>query len=191
MTRVHLIPATPTPWDAEGRLGGNLMLPLTVEGEAALRESIKALSPAPTALYTCTANQACEQAAEIIAAQFELKVRHSDYLEPVPMGLWQGLTRDELRFRFPTVFGQWEENPLSVNPPQGESIADAAGRFREGLRKILRRNRGETIALVLRPFSLQITAGLLRNEDLPTIATHLHTTRTIESVDVADDELLD
>jgi broad specificity phosphatase PhoE len=187
MTRVLLIPAAPTPWDAEGRLGGNPMLPLTAEGEAALRESVKTLPHPPTSVYTFTANQACEQAANIVAEQFDLKVKHSDHLEPVSMGLWQGLTRDELRFRFPSVFPQWEDNPLSVNPPQGESIADAAARFRQGLRKILKRNRGEVVALVLRPLSLQVVAGLLRREDLQTVVTHLHESAGTENIDVPDD----
>lgn len=163
-------------------------MPLTGEGEAALRDAARGLSPAPEVVYAFTGNQACEQAAGIVAAQFDLKVRHSDYLEPVSMGLWQGLTRDELRFRFPTVFPEWEENPLGVNPPEGESVADAAGRFREGVRKIVKRNRGEVVAVVLRPLSLQIVAGILRGEDLGAITSHLHEdVRGIEVVEVSDE----
>ncbi|MDB5321642.1 MAG: Phosphoglycerate mutase family, partial [Phycisphaerales bacterium] len=174
------------PWDAEGRLGGNAMLPLTTDGEIALRESLKSLPYPIDAVYTFLPNQACQQAAKLVAQHFNLRVRDADLLEPISMGLWQGLTRDELRFRFPTVFAQWEENPLSVNPPQGESLEAAADRFRQALRKILRRNRAPTIALVLRPLSLQVIAGLLRNEDLQTITTHLHDTHGMETIEIAD-----
>src|SRR4051812_11312320 len=132
MTRVLLIPAAPTPWDAEARLGGNAMLPLTTDGEIAIREALEALPFAVDAVYTFLKNQACEQAAKLVAQHFKLRIRNSDHLEPVSMGLWQGLTRDELRFRYPTVFPQWEENPLSVNPPEGESLEAADGRFRQG-----------------------------------------------------------
>src|SRR5712671_453881 len=135
MTRVLLIPAAPTPWDAEGRLGGNPMLPLSTDGEIALRKTLASISEPVSAIYAFTKNLACEQAAKLVAQQFKLRVRNSDQLEPISMGLWQGLTRDELRFRFPTVFPQWEENPLSVNPPEGESLEAAANRFREGVRK--------------------------------------------------------
>jgi broad specificity phosphatase PhoE len=186
MPHVLLINAGPTPWDAEGRLGGNHVLPLTADGEIALTKAIRSLAEPVTAVYTCRKNEACEQAARIVARQFNLKVRDNDLLEPISLGLWQGLTPEELRFRFPTVFPQWEENPLSVNPPEGEALADAADRMRRALRKIFRRNRDETVAVVTRPHSLQILLGLLRGEDLAGIATHLHDAASMERIDVAN-----
>ncbi len=190
-TRVLLIQAAPTPWDAEGRMGGNPMLPLTTDGEIALQKLLQTITQPVAALYTYTQNQACEQAAKLVARHFNLRLRASESLEPISMGLWQGLTREQLRFRFPTVFPQWEENPLSVNAPQGESLAAATERFRAGLGKILRRNRGGdgAIALVLRPMSLQVSAGLLRGEDLQTIVAHLHERTPVASIDVPDDVL--
>jgi len=187
MTRVLLISAAPTPWDAEGRLGGNPMLPLSTDGEIALRTRLASVADPVGAIYTYTNNQACEQAAKLVAHHFKLRIRNSDFLEPISMGLWQGLTRDELRFRYPTVFPQWEENPLSVNPPEGESLEGAADRFRTGVQKILKRNRGGAAALVLRPFSLQIVAGILRGEELQAIIAHLQETPGMATIDVADD----
>jgi broad specificity phosphatase PhoE len=184
MTRVILIPAAPTPWDVEQRLGGNPMLPLSTDGEIALRKQLQDMTQEVDAIYTFIGNLACEQAAKLVAQRFKIRVRNSDLLEPVSMGLWQGLTRDELRFRFPTVFQQWEENPLSVNPPEGESLESAAERLKEGVAKILKRNRGTTVALVLRPISLQIVAGQLRGADLPTIISHLHQTSGMETIEV-------
>jgi broad specificity phosphatase PhoE len=187
MTPVLLIPAAPTPWDTEDRLGGNPMLPLTTDGEIALRKTLEAATDPVTAIYTCESNQACDQAAKLAARRFGVRVYHSDPLEPVSMGLWQGLTRDELRRRFPTVFPEWEDNPLNVNPPEGEALIDAAARYPHGLRKILRKNRGHAIALVLRPLSLQISAGLLRGQDLPTLVRHLHEIPSLVRIDVPDD----
>lgn len=187
MTTVLLIPAAPTPWDVEKRLGGTSSLPLTADGEAALIERLKALTEPVSAVYSFARHQACAQAARLVAQRFALRVRNVDQFEPVSFGLWRGLTRDEVRFRFPSVFPQWEENPLSVNPPEGESIEGAVERFREGVKKVLRRNRGETIALVLRPVSLQIAAGILRGEDLATLAGHLHDGHGIETIGVGDE----
>jgi broad specificity phosphatase PhoE len=191
MTRVLLIQAGPTPWEAEGRMGGNPMLPLTTEGEIELQKTLRTMTePAIAALYTYSKNQACEQAAKLVARHFNVRVRDSEALEPISMGLWQGLTREELRFRFPTIFAQWEENPLGVNPPQGESLEAASERLRAGLSKLLRRHRGArdgAVALVLRPMTLQVVAGLLRGEDLQTIAGHLHERTPVASIDVPDD----
>jgi broad specificity phosphatase PhoE len=190
MTHVLLINAGPTPWDAEGRLGGNHSLPLTVDGEIAITKMLKAIQAPVTAVHTCRANEACEQAARIVAREFNLKIRDNELLEPISLGLWQGLTPAELRYRFPSVFAQWEENPLSVNPPEGESLADAADRMRGALGKIFRRNRDEDeVAIVTRPHSLQILLGLLRGEPLPAIAAHLHDATPVERIEPSVDVL--
>lgn len=89
-TRVLLIQAVPTPWDAEGRMGGNPMLPLATDGEVALRRTLQTLTQPVAALFTYTQNQACEQAAKLVARHLNLRVRDDESLEPVSMGLWQG-----------------------------------------------------------------------------------------------------
>ena len=123
----------------------------------------------------------------LVARHFNCRLRDEPLLEPVSMGLWQGLTRDEVRRRFPSVVAQWDDDPLSLQPPEGESIPAAAGRFDRALRKILRRRKGETAALVLRPISFQIMRGLLRNQPLAQVATHLHDPLKIETIEVSDD----
>jgi broad specificity phosphatase PhoE len=189
MTHVLLINAGPTPWDAERRLGGNHSLPLSVDGEIAITKMLKSLQSPVAAVHTCRANEACEQAAKVVARQFNLKIRDNELLEPIALGLWQGLTPAELRFRFPSVFPQWEENPLSVNPPEGESLVHAVERMRGALRKIFRRNRDEEAGIVTRPHSLQILLGLLRGEDLPAIAAHLHDATSVERIEPSVDVL--
>ena len=142
-----------------------------------------------TSVYRFRKNEACEQAAKIIAARFNLRPRDSVALDEVNLGLWQGLTRSELRFRFPTVFPEWEESPLTVNPPDGELLADAIQRLGSGLKRILRSNRGGSIVLALRPLAMQIILGLLRQEDAQTIAGHLHNVAPVETIEIADNEL--
>src|SRR5947207_1271235 len=139
VTRVLLISASPTPWDVEGRMSGNAMLPLTADGEIALNKLLDGIKEPLTALYAFRRNEVCEQTARLVARRFGLRVRDNDLLGPISLGLWQGLTHEELRFRFPSIFPQWEQNPLSVNPPEGEAIADAVERFRPALKKIVRR----------------------------------------------------
>ncbi len=195
MTRYLLIPAAPTPWDLEDRIGGTHSLPLETDGEIAIREALKALPHTVTALYTYRGNEACEQAARLVSQRFDVRVRDVPLLEPVSLGLWQGLTRGELRFRYPTVFPQWEEDPLSVNPPEGEPVAHAIDRFRQALAKIHRRRRGTgqsdnaAVALVLRPLSLQIAAGLLRGEPPAALAAHLHDPPRTETIEAQDHAL--
>jgi broad specificity phosphatase PhoE len=184
MTRVHLIYAGPTPWDLEDRLVGGHSLPLTTDAESAIGDIASALREAPTSVYRSAADEAADRAARIIAERFSLRPRDCVDLSEVGLGLWEGLNRDELRFRFPSIFPQWEDHPLSVLPPEGEPLEDAIKRLSGAAKKIFRRNRGAATVLVLRPMSLQIVAGALRGESNEIICGHLHAPAALETIEL-------
>ena len=184
MTRVLLIHAGPTPWDLENRLTGAQSLPLTDDAVAAVRSLIDAIATPPTALYLSKANEACLQAGTLVAARFDLRIHDSEALDEMRLGLWEGLTRNEVRRRFPTVIPQWQEDPLSVLPPEGESLGAVIERVDPALKKILKRNREGIIALVLRPLVMQVVRGLLHREPPETIATHLNNEDVMETIEV-------
>src|SRR5688572_8966169 len=114
MTRVLLIQAGPTPWDIEGRLGGRHSLPLQTDAVAWVQQAIEQFSDPPIAVYRAKCNGACDETAKLVATKFNLRPRDHPDLNEIDIGLWQGLTRSELRTRFPTAFVQWERNPVSV-----------------------------------------------------------------------------
>jgi broad specificity phosphatase PhoE len=120
----------------------------------------------------------------MVGKRFGLRLRDRPELAELNMGLWEGLPRDELRRRFATVFPQWEEQPLSVTPPEGESLQETIERAKPALRKILRRNRDGTVAIVLRPFIMQIISGLLHDEEAAAIAGHLHNIDVMETIEL-------
>ena len=184
MTRVLLIHAGPTPWDVENRLAGAHSLPLTADAVAAARSLVDAIATPVTAVNLDRGNEACLQVGEMIGAKFSLRMRDRDEFREMRLGLWEGLTREELRRRFPTAFPQWEEHPHTVTPPEGESIEQAIARVEPALTKTLRRNRGGTVALVLRPMVMQIVRGLLKKEPPQTIASHLQNVDVMETMEV-------
>lgn len=184
MTRVLLIHAGPTPWDVENRLTGAQSLPLIPDAVAAVTSLIDAIATPPTAIYLHKANEACLQTAKLLAARFHLRLRDNDALGEMRLGLWEGLTRDEVRRRFPTVIPQWQEDPMSVRPPEGESLGEVIDRVQPALEKILRRNREGVIALVLRPLMMQITHGLLRHEPPHAIARHLNAVDVMQTIEI-------
>jgi probable phosphoglycerate mutase len=189
MTRILLIAATPTPWDLEDRVVGNHSLPLTPEGHQAISELIGELVPLVSAVYRCKTNEACDETAKLIAGKYKLRPGHNADLDEIDLGLWQGLQRQEVKFRFPRVVEQWQKQPLTVEPPEGETIPEAADRLKNAVQAIIRRNRGNTIALPLRPIAMQLVAGFLRHEPLETTIQHLHTHSPMETMDLADDQL--
>jgi broad specificity phosphatase PhoE len=186
MTRVLLIHAGPTPWDAENRVTGAHSLPLTAEAAANIRTLVNAMTDSVTAIYACRANEACQAVAKILGEKFQLRPRDRPELDEMRLGLWEGLTRGELEHRFPSVFPAWEQQPLSVVPPDGESLPQAAERIGPALHKLLKRNRAGTVALALRPLALQIVAGLLREQTPEAIADHLHAAAAMATIDISE-----
>src|SRR2546423_13748648 len=162
MWKFILIHAGPTPWDEEDRITGRHPLPLTDEARAAITSLANALTDQVTAVYRAKSNEACDEAARIIAKRFALRPRDNRELDGWNLGLWQGLRREDARRRFPKVVRQWEESPGNIVPPEGESLADALARLRGALRSIILKNRQGVVALALRPHAMQMAAGLLR-----------------------------
>jgi probable phosphoglycerate mutase len=189
MTRVLLINATPTPWEADDRIVGDQSLPLANGAREQLHNTIDSIPPAPAvaAVYRAKSIECCDEAAKLIADKCGLRPRDNDDLRPPNLGLWQGLTRGEVRARFPKVFAQWERSPLSVNPPEGEATLAAANRLRAALGAVLRRNRDRPVALVLRPMAFGMICRMLRGQPLEgASAAALHETRPMETIDLDD-----
>ncbi|MBC8106540.1 MAG: histidine phosphatase family protein [Anaerolineae bacterium] len=189
MTRVLLIQAGPTPWDIEGRLGGRHSLPLQPEARVWIQNTIDQLPHPPVVVYRAKRNEACDETAKLIATKFNLRPRDHADLDEIDVGLWQGLTRNELRSRFPKAFVQWERHPAAVNPPDGEPLTDAFHRLAGALRSIGWRNRETTIAIALRPMSMRVAAGILIGESLDQIAEHLHEAAPLETIELDADAL--
>ena len=189
MTRVLLIQAGPTPWDTEGRLGGRHSLPLEPEARAWIQQTIDQIAEQPAAVYRAKRNEACDETARLIAGKLNLRPRDNDDLDEIDVGLWRGLTRNELRQRFRTAFVQWEKRADAVTPPDGESFADATERVTRALSRILHRNRDATIAIVMRPMSMRLASGILVGETPDHIAAHLHQAPPLETIELDADAL--
>jgi broad specificity phosphatase PhoE len=184
VTRAVLIQAGPTPWDGEGRIVGAASLPLTAEAKDAIRHLLENLPFAIEGVYHPADNEACHDLAQIIAHKFNLRARDNVNLEEFHLGLWEGLPAEVVRSRFPTVFPQWEDHPLKVTPPDGESLEAGIARIKGALARILRRNRGSTVAFALRPMAQQIASGILHGQNAGEIAKRLHQTRAIETIEL-------
>lgn len=183
-TRAVLIEAGPTPWDLEQRLAGSSSLPLTAEALDAIRHLVDTLGFHIDSVYRSAANEAATQTAQIIGKKFGIRPRDNQDLEEVNLGLWEGLLPDDLRQRFPTVYPKWEEQPLQVTPPDGEPLSGAIERIRGAVNRVLRRNRGYSFALALRPMAFQIATGVLRGETPPAIAERLHRRQAMETIEI-------
>lgn len=149
-----LIRTGTTDFDSPARIMGRLDIPLNSAGREQVRGAIAALMDVTTRdgqlideVYSCPA-QAAEETARMVSEAFEAKVRCLQLLENLDHGLWQGQLVEEIRRRQPRVFRRWLADPESICPPEGETPAEARGRVERAVRRIRRRSRGQTVAIV-------------------------------------------
>lgn len=150
MVRVILVRPGATDYDLQGRIQGNLDIPLCAEGRAAVAQCAEALRKhLPKCVYAPESEPA-QQTAELLAGALGCRSRKIDRLENLNLGLWQGMLVADVRLKQPRVYRQWQEQPETVCPPEGEMLDQADDRLRSALVKVVRRHKDhDTIAVVL------------------------------------------
>ena len=153
-----VIRAGATDYDLQERIRGTLDMPLSMEGvAAATRAGERLAADPPTAIYA-SADETAEETARIIGSACGIKPKHLLNLGNVDMGLWQGRLVEEIRDTQPRLNRQWQDNPWSVAPPEGELLEDACERVEAAIEKIFKRHPGGTVAMVVpRPLDAIVT----------------------------------
>jgi len=148
--KVLLVSPGQTDWADQHRLKGNLDIPLNADGVESIQKlAAKLLATTVTAIY-CPTTLDGKQTAHIIGRITKAKVHARKALNDVDEGLWQGLTREELKRRHPQVYARWMNSPDSVRPPRGEDLTMVMGRVRT-LAAELKRKRAEQTVLCVVP----------------------------------------
>lgn len=153
MSKLILIRAGQTDWQVQGRLVGDTDLKLNEAGrhEASERAAV-AKSMMPTMLY-CGEDSPAMETAGIVGKALNLKVRKQKAFREMDLGHWEGLTTEQFRDRFPKIYRQWHNDPLAVEPPNGESITTVMERITNRLTRLMKKSDDQTVVLVLGGFA--------------------------------------
>jgi broad specificity phosphatase PhoE len=156
-----LIRCAQTEWDAAGRLQGSADLPLSERGRAwsggmgqRLASDDDALPKPDLVLHA--PDEASTETAQLIASPSKARVKGIPELTPMSLGLWEGLRREELNERHPKNFGQWQSDPASINPPEGDSLASTQTRLLSAIARTAEKHPKKRVAVVLRPIEFEI-----------------------------------
>jgi broad specificity phosphatase PhoE len=178
MAQVLLIRPGATLYDEQNRVQGILDIPLSEQGRAevaSLAESIaasKELSSLIALYYGPGENVA--RTAEILGKALGLRPRRIDELRNLDQGLWQGLQIEEIKRRNTKLFRQWIEDPRTICPPQGETIASALDRIKSALKPLLRRHHnGELFGVVVGEPMARLVSCFLRRAPRPQLDEQL------------------
>ncbi len=141
MTEVAVIRPGCTDYDAQSRIAGRLDLPLNAMGEAQNADLVEALRGLHLSYLLHGAGGNVAATAERIGERLDLTVKTTDALCNLDQGLWEGLTVEDVRRRYPKLARKWHDEPESVCPPDGESVGEALDRVRRALAKPLKKGR--------------------------------------------------
>ena len=96
----------------------------------------------------CSGLSRALKSAEIIAKPFGLKPNIVDDLKERSFGVWEGMTFDEIKEKWPDAFNAWAENPVKFSPIEGENTLDIKKRTMKAFNEIISNHKDEEIAIV-------------------------------------------
>lgn len=165
MMRIVLIRPGATQYDQQGRIQGVLNVPLSEEGTTEVARACGELAGLGIARVYASDCDRAVQTASAIAAALGVKMKTLDNMQNLDHGLWQGLLFQEVKRKQPKVYRQWQEQPESMRPPDGETLTEASRRVEAALSRILKKHKEGTVGLVVpEPLASLVRAHLDHTE---------------------------
>lgn len=149
MTKVHLIRHGETVDSDSRRYKGHIDVPLSENGIEQVKRAALYLRENTefNAIYCSNLSRALNTA-EIIAGPFGLKPVIHNGLKERGFGVWEGMSFDEIKEKWPDAFASWAENPVKFSPMGGESTLDVRARAMKAFNELVSKHSGDSIAIV-------------------------------------------
>lgn len=164
--KIVLIPSAGSEWCQQGRLLGRVELPPRADRESICAGWVERLRQQGVSRILHSSDELATWTARFLAQRLGVTARAADELAEVDLGLWAGLTEEQLATRYESAHRQLLEAPLTVSPPQGESLRDASARLESCIRKRIKRNGSATLAFVLRPIAFELARAALERDEV-------------------------
>ena len=142
MLKIAIIRPGSTDYDHQERIQGTLDIPLNEQGLAEAAQAAEELRESGLEIVYAPPSEPAYHTAQTVAKALDIKLRKLDRLQNLNLGLWQGMLINDVRRKQPKVYRQWQEQPETVCPPEGEMLADADQRVRTGHDEIAKTTQG-------------------------------------------------
>lgn len=184
MSTVILVRPGCTDFDERKRIQGALDLPLNQRGQTQLTRLLDALRSLPLEQILTGPSEPARSTAAQLAETLDVPLRESRELRNMDFGLWQGLSLDDMRRRFPGALRLLEESPGSVHPPEGEAVQAVLERLQAALKKPLRKY--DTFVIVASEPLAALLRAVLRDAPLEDLSRPLFERDEQSPVEVLD-----
>lgn len=134
-----------TAWNAEGRVQGQLDIPLNDFGRAQARATANALASQDFSAIYCSDLSRVRQTADPTAKRLALPVEYDAALRERHYGMFETLTYVEVRERFPEQYARFRDKDPEFDFEGGEALRTFAERSLSAVRGLIERHPGEQI----------------------------------------------
>lgn len=147
-TRVIALRHGETAWNLASRIQGQLDVPLNARGQWQVRRLAKAVADEGiSAIYASDLLRAW-QTALAVAEPLGLAVRQEPGLRERGFGVFEGMTFQEIRERWPQQSDRWRRRDPTFSSEGGENLIDFSARCLAAASRLAAAHPGETVALV-------------------------------------------
>lgn len=158
-SRIWLIRHGQTDFNIQHRWQGHMDTPLNPAGHAEARHLAAHFRDAPfTAIYTSDLARATQTAAPLAAA-LGLTPIPDARLREIKLGVFEGLTSDEIEARHPDQLAGWQSADLTFTPAGGESRLDVRQRALAALADITTNGDHTDIAIITHGGTIRLLLG--------------------------------
>lgn len=147
-TRIYLIRHGQVEGHEERRYNGQTDVPLTGLGVEQYHQLKARLADREISACYSSDLLRCRTGAEIICGQFGIIPVQRRELRELNIGIWEGLTWQEIQSRWPEQWQARLEDLVQYRVEQGENLLDLEARVMPLVREVLSRHREEEILLV-------------------------------------------
>ena len=149
VSRLYLIRHGETQGADTKRYKGHIDVPLSENGIKQVERLAEYIyqNTELKAIYCSDLSRAIKSA-EIIAEPHSIKPVVFKDLRERNFGIWEGMTFDEIKEKYPEEFNAWTNNPLKFSPMQGESTIEVKERALKVFSEIIEKHKGQCIAIV-------------------------------------------
>jgi broad specificity phosphatase PhoE len=146
ITTLLLIRHAQTQWNLKKRYSGFIDIGLNDRGREqakSLRQRLK--KEAIHKVYSSDRLRAMETARIIFKG---MRIEKAPELREMHFGIFEGKTYQGLMKKHSLIYIKWLKDPFSINIPQAENLNNFKRRVIRAFRKIIRLNKGKTVAVV-------------------------------------------
>lgn len=189
MKRIYLIRHGQTDWNVEGRWQGTLDVPLSEVGykqAAALATHLQ--DRQINSIYSSDLMRAWKTA-EPLAKIKGLAIRKDARLRELNLGVFQGLTHDEIRMKYPEEAKGMEADYMDYVVPQGESRRAMQARAYEIWQEIVANEPNEPIAVFSHGGTIRLLLMKLFPDESERLTKVRITNTCVTTIDVEGDTL--